>query len=46
MMWIMLAVLIGCLWAISVLSAAEFPNFNLILFFLVPADFFCWAPTP
>lgn len=44
MMWIMLAVLIGCLWAISVLSAAESPNFNLILFFLGACGFFLLGP--
>lgn len=44
MMWIMLSVLIGCMWAISVLSAAEQPNFNLILFFLGASGFFLLGP--
>jgi sugar phosphate permease len=33
MMWMMLSVLVLCTFAISVLSAAESPNYNLILFF-------------
>ena len=44
MMWIMLAMLIICLLAISLLSAAEEPNFNLILFFLGASGFFLLGP--
>ncbi|MDP4782540.1 MAG: MFS transporter, partial [Gammaproteobacteria bacterium] len=40
MMWIMLAVLVLCTFSISVLSAAENPNYNLIIFFLGGSGFF------
>jgi len=44
MMWIMLSVLVFCMIAISVLSAASEPNFNLILVFLGASGFFLLGP--
>ena len=44
MMWIMLAVLVLCTFSISVLSAAENPNYNLIIFFLGGSGFFLLGP--
>lgn len=44
MMWMMLSVLVFCMIAISVLSAASEPNFNLILFFLGASGFFLLGP--
>ena len=44
MMWIMLSVLVFCMIAISVLSGASEPNFNLILFFLGASGFFLLGP--
>jgi sugar phosphate permease len=44
MMWMMLSVLVLCTFAISVLSAAESPNYNLILFFLGGSGFFLLGP--
>ena len=44
MMWMMLSVLVLCTLAISVLSAEESPNFNLILFFLGASGFFLLGP--
>ncbi len=44
MMWIMLSVSVVCMIAISVLSAAEAPNFNLILVFLGASGFFLLGP--
>jgi len=44
MMWIMLSVLIISLVMISILSAAEEPNFNLILVFLGSCGFFLLGP--
>jgi sugar phosphate permease len=44
MMWIMLAVLVGCLLAIASLSAAEVPNFKAIMFFLGACGFFLLGP--
>jgi sugar phosphate permease len=40
----MLSVLVLCTFAISVLSAAESPNYNLILFFLGGSGFFLLGP--
>ena len=44
MMWMMLAVLVICTFSISVLSAAENPNYNLIIFFLGGSGFFLLGP--
>jgi len=44
MMWMMLSILVICMVAISVLSAAESPNYNLILFFLGGSGFFLLGP--
>ena len=44
MMWMMLSILVICMLAITVLSAAEAPNFNLILFFLGASGFFLLGP--
>ncbi len=44
MMWIMLSVLVFCMIAISVLSGASEPNFNMILFFLGASGFFLLGP--
>ncbi|MDF1766326.1 MAG: MFS transporter [Gammaproteobacteria bacterium] len=44
MMWMMLALLVVCTAAISVLSAAASPNYNLILFFLGGSGFFLLGP--
>lgn len=44
MMWIMLSVLVFCMIAISVLSAASEPDFNLILLFLGASGFFLLGP--
>lgn len=44
MMWIMLSVLVFCMIAISVLSGANEPNFNMILFFLGASGFFLLGP--
>ena len=44
MMWMMLSVLVLCMVAISLLSASETPNFNLILFFLGASGFFLLGP--
>jgi sugar phosphate permease len=44
MMWMMLALLVVCTAAISVLSAAASPNYDLILFFLGGSGFFLLGP--
>lgn len=44
MMWLMLSVLVFCMIAISILSAASEPNFNLILVFLGASGFFLLGP--
>ena len=44
MMWMMLSVLVLCMIAISVLSSASEPNFNLILVFLGASGFFLLGP--
>jgi sugar phosphate permease len=44
MMWMMLAVLVICTFAISILSTAEDPNYNLIIFFLGGSGFFLLGP--
>lgn len=44
MMWMMLSVLVFCMIAISVLSAASEPNYNMILFFLGASGFFLLGP--
>lgn len=44
MMWIMLSVLVFCLLGITILSAAESPNYTLILIFLGASGFFLLGP--
>ena len=44
MMWMMLAGLVGCLLAISSLSASDTPNFSAIMVFLGASGFFLLGP--
>lgn len=44
MMWIMLSILVFCMAAIAFFSAAETPNFTLILIFLGASGFFLLGP--
>lgn len=44
MMWMMLSILVICLVAISLLSAAETPDYGLIMFFLGGCGFFLLGP--
>jgi len=44
MMWIMLSILVFCMAAIAFFSAAETPNFTLILVFLGASGFFLLGP--
>ncbi len=44
MMWMMLAMLVLCTLAISILSLSETPNYNLIIIFLGGSGFFLLGP--